>query len=51
MYNNIFYHSLYADLIDLTEEPSDSEPNLDDDRVIFDDAPLPAVSLKTSSLR
>ena len=36
--------SSYTDLIDLTEEPSDPELNLDDDSIVFDDAPLPAVS-------
>ena len=43
--------SSYTDLIDLTEEPSDPELNLDDDSIIFDDAPLPAVSLTASSSR
>ena len=41
----------YTDLIDLTEELSDPEPNVDDDSVILDDTLLPAVSIKTSSLR
>ena len=47
----MFPHSSYSDLIDLTIEPSDTEPDLDEDGIISDDVPLPAVSLDTSSVR
>ena len=35
---------LHTDLIDLIEEPSDPELNLDNDSIVFDDAPLPSAS-------
>ena len=34
---------LHTNLIDLTEEPSDPELNLDYDSIVFDDASLPSV--------